>query len=158
MPKPLGTYLRTQAPTKVVSQAAQALALKEKVDADRRTGFAAALHAKRLDKKRLDDGRKLVEALKKFAKEPSTKSGELLKTAHEFIDLAQEVAELLAKMKEVSTVKEVHTLIGTARKMSDAQHKLDGVANAVHALMVAVAVAAFCAAVVNAAKKLGAKL
>ena len=159
MPKPQGTYLRTQATTKIVNQAAQALVVKQKVEADQRDGFLSGLHAKRLDRKKLDDALELAEALRKFAKgEPGTKAGTLLKVAGEFVDLAKEVGEMLGKMKALSGVKEVQTAIGTAKGLSAAGHKLDGAETAANALLVAVAIGVFVAAIHNAVKKVGAKL
>ena len=159
MPKPQGTFLRTQAPTKIANQAEQALALKQKVEADQRTGFTAGLHAKHLDRKKLDDGLKLADLLRKQAKgEPTTKGGALLKAAGELSELAQEVGEMLAKMKALSGVKEVQTAIGTAKSLSAAGQKLDAAASAANLLLVAVAITVFVSAMTNAAKKLGAKL
>ncbi len=159
MPKPQGTYLRSQAPTKIVNQAAQALVLKQKVEADQRDGFVAGLRARRLDRKKLDDGLRLADALRKFAKgEPGTNAGTLLKAAGEFADLAQEVGEMLGKLKALSGVKEVQTAIGTAKGLSAAGHKLDAAETAANALLVAVAIGVFVAAIHNAVKKVGAKL
>ena len=164
MPKPPDTYRQSQAPTKFANQAEQALKLKQKVDADldaeasrRATSFAAILKRSQLEKKQLDDAKKLAATLKNFGKEPSTRQGTLLKAAGDIVEQGQEVAAMLAKFKELATVKEVQTVIGTAKKMDGTCDKFSATANAVNALTFAVALLAFVAAIGNAVAKLGAK-
>ena len=152
MPKPQGTYLRTQAPTKIAHQAGEADALRQKVEADarrRNLEFAALMKASDVER-HLAEMLKLAAALKNFGKEPATKQGVLVKALGDTAKLIKKFGELQAKIKTFNTE------LGTpAKSFVSASAKTEGAASAANMLLVAVALIAFVAAVKKAAGKLG---
>ncbi|MEO7151966.1 MAG: hypothetical protein ABIX46_09700 [Burkholderiaceae bacterium] len=160
MPAPPHTYRQKQQPTKIARHVQTANLTRQNVDASaatvaaRATGFAEILKRSQFKRERLTRMRKLAESLRKFKEgDPSTKAGTVLKQTHEFLEFAKEAGELLAKMKEASIVKDVHTAIGTAKDLSGAGHKLDSAMNGVNAVLVAVAVTAFVARLTQLASR-----
>lgn len=152
MPKPQGTYLRTQAPTKIAHQAGEADALRQKVEADarrRNVEFAALMKASDVER-HLAEMLKLAAALKNFGKEPTNKQGVLVKALVDTVKLIKKFGELQAK------IKTFHTELGTPTKsFVSASSKADGAASAANMLLVAVALIAFVAAVRKTAGKFG---
>lgn len=152
MPKPQGTYLRTQAPTKIAHQAGEADALRQKVEADARrrdVEFAALMKASDVER-HLAEMLKLAAALKNFGKEPTNKQGVLVKALVDTVKLIKKFGELQAK------IKTFHTELGTPTKsFVSASSKADGAASAANMLLVAVALIAFVAAVRKTAGKFG---
>lgn len=152
MAKPQGTYLRTQAPTKVAHQAGQADALRQKVEAEaRRTWveFAALMKASAIER-HLADMLKLAAALKNFGKEPSTKQGVLVKALGDTAKLVKKFGEIQAKIKTFNS-----ELGAPAKDVVTASTKADGAATAANMLLVALALIAFVAAIKKAAGKFG---
>ena len=151
MPKPPGSYLHSQAPTKIATQVAQADQLKQKVEAEARAraaAFAALLKQSGLDERRLAEAHKLAESLKNFGKEPTTKQGVLVKALGETAKLLEKFGELQAKVKAFNT-----ELGAPAKSFVNAHAKADSAASAANMLLVAVALIAFVAAIRKAAGK-----
>lgn len=153
MPKPQGTYLRTQAPTKIAHQAGEADALRQKVEAEarrHRLEFAALMKQSEVER-HLAEMLKLAASLKNFGKEPTTRQGVLVKALGDTAKLIKKFGELQAKIKTFNT-----ELGMPAKSFVSASAKAEGAATAANMLLVAVALIAFVAAVKKAAGKFGA--
>lgn len=142
---PSYTFRRSQQATSISHQADKAKRVKLETrdeDARRAAAFAEVLRDSQIEKE-LQGIVKLAASLKNFGEEPSTRRGVLVKEAGKALKLAEKVATLIQKMKDSSGPKDFVALVGVAKKLSDAQHKLDAAATAVHALQVSLALILF---------------